>query len=113
MNTAVTIITGHTHPGILLKEEFLEPLGIKQIDAARSLGIPPSRLNDILAGRRAITADTALRLGKFFGHDPRNWTNLQSNYDLSLARAEITRARPRHKIGSYKKVARYPELVTA
>lgn len=71
-----------THPGAILREEFFEPLGITQIDAAKATGIPQSRLSEILAGRRSITADTAARLGRFFQVDPRNWLNLQAAYDL-------------------------------
>jgi addiction module HigA family antidote len=96
------------HPGIILKEEYFDPLGIRQLDAAKALGIPQSRLSDILAGRRAITADTAVRLGKFFGLHPENFINLQTRYDLSLAASGNG-----EKIGSYKKVARYSELATA
>jgi antitoxin HigA-1 len=70
------------HPGIILREEFFEPLAVTQLAAARATGIPQSRLSEILAGRRSITADTAARLGRFFGVDPRNWLNLQSAYDL-------------------------------
>lgn len=71
-----------THPGLILREEFFEPLGITQLAAAKATGIPQSRLSEILAGRRSITADTAARLGRFFQVDPRNWLNLQATYDL-------------------------------
>jgi len=71
-----------THPGIILREEFFEPLGITQLAAAKATGIPQSRLSEILGGRRAITADTAARLGRFFRVDPRSWLNLQVAYDL-------------------------------
>lgn len=71
-----------THPGIILREEFFSPLGITQLAAAKATGIPQSRLSEILAGRRSITADTAARLGRYFQVDPRNWLNLQSTYDL-------------------------------
>lgn len=70
------------HPGIILREEFFGPLGLTQLAVAEATGIPQSRLSQILAGRRSITADTAARLGRFFGVDPRNWLNLQSAYDL-------------------------------
>jgi len=80
MKTAAT----RTHPGILLRHEFFEPLHVTQLAAARATGIPQSRLSEILAGRRAITADTAARLGRFFRVDPRNFLNLQSSYDLWL-----------------------------
>jgi addiction module HigA family antidote len=73
-----------THPGIILREEFFEPLGITQLAAAKATGIPQSRLSEILAGRRSITADTAARLGRFFRVDARNWLNLQVADDLWL-----------------------------
>ncbi len=71
-----------THPGLILREEFFEPLGITQLAAAKATGIPQSRLSEILAGRRSITADTAARLGRFFQVDPRSWLNLQAAFDL-------------------------------
>lgn len=71
-----------THPGLILRDEFFAPLGITQMAAANATGIPQSRLSEILAGRRSITADTAARLGRFFRVDPRNWLNLQAAYDL-------------------------------
>ena len=70
------------HPGKILRTEFFEPLGITQLAAARATGIPQSRLSEILAGRRSITPDTAARLGRYFGVDPRNWLNLQVAFDL-------------------------------
>ena len=73
-----------THPGVVLREEYFEPLGLTQLAVAKATGIPQSRLSEILAGRRAITADTAARLGRYFGVDSRNWLNLQSAYDLWL-----------------------------
>jgi addiction module HigA family antidote len=78
----MTKTTSLTHPGRILRDEFFEPLGITQLAAAKATGIPQSRLSEILAGRRAITADAAARLGRFFQVDPRNWLNLQSAYDL-------------------------------
>jgi antitoxin HigA-1 len=77
-----------THPGVILREEFFVPLGITQLAAAKATGIPQSRLSDLLAGRRSITADTAARLGRFFGVDPRNWLNLQVAYDLWMVERE-------------------------
>ena len=78
MNTNIPL----SHPGVILREEFFEPMGITQLAAAKATGIPQSRLSEILAGRRSITADTAARLGRFFAVDPRNWMNLQTAYDL-------------------------------
>src|SRR5688500_20164550 len=83
MNTKTPLI----HPGVILREEFFDPMGITQVAAAKATGIPQSRLSEILAGRRSITADTAARLGRYFGIDPRNWLNLQATYDLKIGRA--------------------------
>ena len=70
------------HPGLILRTEFFEPLGITQLAAAQATGIPQSRLSLILAGRRSITPDTAARLGRYFQVDPRSWLNLQVGFDL-------------------------------
>lgn len=78
MTTKLTL----THPGLILRDEFFEPMGITQLAAAQATGIPQRRLSEILSGRRSITADTAARLGRFFGVDPRNWLNLQTTFDL-------------------------------
>ena len=74
------------HPGEVLKEEFLRPMGISQNRLALCLRVPVTRINDIVRGRRAITADTALRLARFFGTSAQFWLNLQASYDLDLAR---------------------------
>ena len=81
-----------THPGVILREEYFEPLGLTQLAAAKATGIPQSRLSEILAGRRSITADTAARLGRYFGVDSRNWLNLQSAYDLWLVERDQAKA---------------------
>ena len=81
-DTTMSKPTPLTHPGSILRDEFFAPLGITQLAAAKATGIPQSRLSEILAGRRSITADTAARLGRFFQVDPRNWLNLQAAYDL-------------------------------
>ncbi len=70
------------HPGEILYEEFLRPLGLTQYRLAKNLGVPPRRINAIVQGKRAITADTALRLARFFGNSERFWLNLQTAYDL-------------------------------
>jgi len=70
------------HPGEILFEEFLEPLAISQYRLAKDLGVPPRRINEIVQGKRAITADTALRLSRYFGLSERFWMNLQTRYDL-------------------------------
>jgi addiction module HigA family antidote len=69
-------------PGEILDEEFLKPMAITQYRLAKDLGVPPRRINEIVKGRRAITADTALRLGRYFRMAPEFWLNLQSHYDL-------------------------------
>jgi addiction module HigA family antidote len=72
------------HPGEVLLEDFLVPLGLTQYALARGLSVPPRRINEIVHGKRAITADTALRLGRFFGTSERFWLNLQTIYDLEV-----------------------------
>lgn len=74
------------HPGEVLLAEFLEPLGVTQHRLAVSIGVPPRRINEIVHGKRRITADTALRLARFFGTSDRFWVNLQSRYDLEVER---------------------------
>jgi len=73
------------HPGEILLEEFLKPLGISQNALARALRVPPDRINAIVHGKRSITADTALRLARAFGTSPQFWLNLQARYDLETA----------------------------
>ena len=75
-------------PGEILLEEFLKPMNISQNRLAIELFVPPARINAIIKGTRSITADTALRLGKYFGTGPEFWINLQSNYDLCVAEKE-------------------------
>jgi len=72
------------HPGEILMEEFLKPMGISQYRLAKDISVPPRRINEIVHGKRAITADTALRLGRFFGMSPHFWLNLQTRYDLEV-----------------------------
>lgn len=79
---------GPIHPGEILLEEFLEPMGISQYRLARSLGVDPRRINEIVHGKRAISADTALRLGLFFTMEARFWLNLQARYDLEVVRRD-------------------------
>jgi addiction module HigA family antidote len=69
-------------PGEILDEEFLKPMAITQYRLAKDIGVPPRRINEIVKGRRTITADTALRLGRYFRMSPEFWLNLQSHYDL-------------------------------
>jgi addiction module HigA family antidote len=77
------------HPGEVLFEEFLKPMGISQNRLAISIGVPARRINEIVLGKRGITADTALRLAKFFGMSAQFWTGLQSQYDLDVASEQL------------------------
>jgi antitoxin HigA-1 len=77
------------HPGEILVKEFLEPLGISQYRLAKDIGVTPRRINEIVHGRRAISADTALRLSLFFGMEAQFWLNLQSRYDMEVASEEL------------------------
>jgi len=75
------------HPGEILREEYMVPLALSANSLARALGVTPARINDIVRERRGITADTALRLARYFGTDARSWMNLQTAYDLRMAEA--------------------------
>jgi antitoxin HigA-1 len=77
------------HPGEILFEEFLRPLHISQYRLAKDINVPPRRINEIVHGKRAITADTALRLSRYFGLSERFWLNLQSRYDLETEKARL------------------------
>jgi addiction module HigA family antidote len=83
-----------THPGEVLREEYLVPLGLSARALAKELGVPANRLTEIMRGTRDVTADTAIRLGRYFGTDPRFWLNLQAAHDLSKA----------ERVHSYKKI---------
>ena len=72
------------HPGEILHEEFLKPLGVSQYRLATDVNVAPRRINEIVLAKRGITADTALRLGRYFGTSPQFWMNLQARYDLEL-----------------------------
>lgn len=77
------------HPGEILREEFLTPLGISQYRLAKNISVPPRRINEIVRGDRSITADTALRLARFFRTTERFWLNLQIRYDLELEKDRL------------------------
>lgn len=77
------------HPGEILLEDFLKPLGLSQYRLARSLSVPPRRINEIVHGKRGVSADTALRLARFFGTSERFWLNLQNSYDLDVERDRL------------------------
>lgn len=84
-------MTWNIHPGEILREEFVIPMGLSSRKLAHSLQIPATRVNDILLERRGITADTALRLAKFFGTTPKYWMNLQVSYELRVAEKALKR----------------------
>lgn len=77
------------HPGEVLLEEFLQPLGISQYRLAKDISVPPRRINEIVHGKRAVTADTALRLARHFGTSARFWLNLQVQHDLDVERDRL------------------------
>lgn len=77
------------HPGEILREEFMRPLALSSNALARAIGVTPARVNDIANGKRGITADSALRLSRYFGTTPELWMNLQKRYELEMARREL------------------------
>lgn len=77
------------HPGEILLEEFLEPMGISQYKLSKDISVPPRRINEIVQGKRSISADTALRLSRYFGLSERFWLNLQSRYDLEMEKDKL------------------------
>lgn len=77
------------HPGAILSEEFLEPMGITQYRLAKDINVPPRRINEIVQGKRAISPDTALRLSRYFGLSERFWLNLQARYDLEIEKDRL------------------------
>jgi antitoxin HigA-1 len=77
-----------SHPGEILAEEYMKPLGLSASALAQAIGVPGNRISDIMRQRRDVSADTAIRLGRFFDVDPRFWLNLQAAYDLSRAEIE-------------------------
>jgi len=79
----------YPHPGEILLEEFLTPLEITQYKLAKAISVPQGRIGEIVAGRRNLSADTALRLAKFFGTTDAFWLNLQTDYDAAIAREQI------------------------
>ena len=95
------------HPGEILLEEFLKPLGITQYRLAQDIGVHPRRINEILHGKRAVSADTALRLSRYFGLSERYWLNLQARYDL-----EIEKDRLEGRLEQEVRVFRAPALAT-
>ena len=78
------------HPGVILLEDWLRPMGISQYALAKTIEVPPRRINEIVKGLRGISVDTALRLGAFFGTDAQSWVNLQTHYDTEKAREAMS-----------------------
>lgn len=85
----MTELLHNPHPGEILLEEFLQPLGVSQNRLARSIGVPPRRINEIVLGKRRITADTDLRLARFFGMSEGFWLGLQGDHDLMKVRRQL------------------------
>ena len=92
------------HPGEILLEDFMKPMGISARQLAADIDVSPSRISELVNGQRPITADTALRLGLFFGMEPRFWLNLQSEYDIRVADREL-RAKLSSRIRVFQPVA--------
>jgi len=87
------------HPGEILLEDFMKPMGISARQLAADIDVSPSRISELVNGQRPITADTALRLGMFFGMEPRFWLNLQAEYDMRIADRELrARLSPRIRV---------------
>jgi addiction module HigA family antidote len=109
ITTANTHMSTHTrikptHPGIVLHEEFLKPYGISAVEITKATGIPGSRLCKIFAGERSISADTAIRIGRFLGLNPQGFINMQASYDRIMAEIEIASQRPPLRIAQSPKV---------
>ena len=90
------------HPGEVLLEEFLKPMGLSQNRLALGIGVPPRRVNEIVLGKRGLSADTALRLGRYFGNSPEFWTGLQMHHDLDVA-ADALGDRLRREVQEYSR----------
>ena len=91
MTEAIVKKQAPIHPGEILMEEFLVPLGISQYRLAKDLSVPPRRINEIVQGKRGLSADTALRLARYFGNSAEFWLNLQNHHDLEVQRDELGR----------------------
>jgi antitoxin HigA-1 len=92
------------HPGDVLREDFLKPLGMSVNKLSLSLGVPATRMGEIVNGRRAITSDTALRLARFFGTTPEFWLNMQTGYELETAKDKLS-SLIEHTVHPYKATA--------
>ena len=89
------------HPGEILLEEYLKPLGLSQYRLAKEISVPARRVNEIVHGKRAITADTALRFSRFFGTSDRFWLNLQTRYDLEVEKERL-KGRLEREVSKYR-----------
>ena len=95
----MTELLDEIHPGEILQEDFMKPMGITARRLAADMDVPPSRISELVHGHRPITADTALRLGLFFGMEPRFWMNLQAEYDIRMVtRNQSDRITPRIRV---------------
>ena len=92
------------HPGEILLEEFLEPMGVSQYRLAKDITVPPRRINEIVHGKRGITADTALRLARYFGTSERFWMNLQTRHDLEVEKGRL-RGRLAKEVAVHRKAS--------
>jgi addiction module HigA family antidote len=92
------------HPGEILLEDFMKPMGISARQLAADIDVSPSRISELVNSQRPITADTALRLGMFFGMEPRFWLNLQAEYDMRITDREL-RAKPSPRIRVFQPAA--------
>jgi antitoxin HigA-1 len=86
---AISTTMAPIHPGEILQEEYLEPLSVSQYRLARAIDVPPRRINEIVHGKRGISADTALRLARYFATSERFWLNLQNRYDIEIERDRL------------------------
>jgi antitoxin HigA-1 len=95
----MTELLDEIHPGEILLEDFMKPMGITARQLAADMDVPPSRISDVVNGKRPITADTALRLGLFFNMEPRFWLNLQTEYDMRMTtRDQLETIAPRIRV---------------
>ena len=91
-SSTTTDLLPNPHPGEILAEDFLKPMALSQTALARAVGVPPRRINEIVHGQRRISADTALRLARYFGTSERFWMNLQARYDLEAEKDRLGEA---------------------
>lgn len=99
------------HPGEVLLEDFMKPLGLSQYRVAQDIGVPPLRINQIVHGKRAISADTALRLARYFGMSANVWMRLQARYDLERAEIELEeRIKQEVRVSAKEPIVEFPEF---